>query len=92
MGSWLSASIHRGCRMEESLCLLWQALVICLQQERRFVQEEASQETTVHRLKGGGGFQGVMQVQKKGVMLMKQYKAQVLQLMLVSPSQTNWVV
>lgn len=69
MGSWLtaavSASIHRGCRMEESLCLLWQALVICLQQERRFVQEEASQETTVHRLKGGGGFQGVMQVQKK---------------------------
>lgn len=29
---------------------------------------------------------------KKGVMLMKQYKAQVLQLMLVSPSQTNWVV
>lgn len=51
--------------MEESLCLLWQALVICLQQERRSVQEEASQETTVHQLKRGGGFQGVMQVQKK---------------------------
>jgi len=97
----VSASIHGGDRVEMSLCLLWQApgsaCIVCLERQAILTAGAEtcaaggnSRNSTPHkscrRILGSDGSP------KERILLIKQYKAQVLQLMLISPSQTSRII